>query len=166
MNKDIILQRIFDNGESTIGYLVYEDKLMYTLEDRFRIEKLKETTRIPEGRYRLKLRVAMSTKTKQYRKKYNWFSWHIQLENVPNFNYIYLHIGNNARDSEGCILCGTTTNNNTLETGFIRKSTDAFKRFYLWLLPKLENDEVVYIQVRNEIQREDIIEEQIKLNLI
>lgn len=166
VNKDIILQRIFDNGESTIGYLVYDDKLMYTLEDTFRVNKIKDTTRIPEGRYKLSLRVTMSPKTKDYRAKYDWFKWHIELERVNNFENVYLHIGNKAEDSAGCILCGTTPTNNDNGANFIHQSTIAFKRFYAWIFPKLRREEVIYIQVRNEIHREDIIKEQIRMGVL
>jgi len=165
MNKDIILQRIFDNGESTIGYCVYDDRLMYTLEDTFRVDKLRGLTRISSGRYKLGLRLVESGKTKAYRKKYSWFDWHIQLEGIENFQYIYMHIGNYAKDSDGCILVGTSPTNNYKSSGLLTSSTIAFKEFYQWLFPKLSNGEEIYIQVRDEIHREDTIKEQIKLQL-
>jgi hypothetical protein len=152
--QDLILQRIFDNGESSIGYFVYNDfkTLAYTLEDTKRDTKIAGITRIPAGRYKLDLRVVMSNKTKQYRAKYDWFKWHIWLKDVPNFKYVYIHIGNSAKDSDGCILMANSPNNNSINDGFISSSASAFEKFYKWLFPKLHIGKEIYLEIRDEIK--------------
>lgn len=154
-NKDIVLQRIFDNGESTIGYMVYGDKhLTFNIEDTFNATKVKSQTRIPAGRYKLSLKTDMTELTKKYKSKYTWFKWHIEVTKVPNYSNVYIHIGNWASNTEGCILCGKTANNNTYGTGMINESTTAFKEFYEWIFPKLHSGMEIYIQIRDEIGRD------------
>jgi len=152
--QDLILQRIFDNKrESTIGYLIYDkDKLTYTLEDSKREVKVSGLTRIPAGRYKLELRVAMSKKTKLYRAKYSWFKWHIWLKDVDNFEWVYIHIGNEASDTDGCILMAKNPNNNSVNDGFISSSASTFEKFYKWIFPKLQAGEEIYLDVRDEIE--------------
>jgi hypothetical protein len=148
----LILQRVFDNGESTIGYLSYNGKLMFTLEDTFRKEKLKGITRIPAGTYELNFNKNLTAKTMQYFKKYFWFSWHLELKDIPNFTGIYMHIGNRAEDSEGCILCAKTVNNNSYSKGFISNSTNVFKEFYLYISGQLAKGRYISIEIRDEMK--------------
>jgi len=51
------LQRFHDSGQSTLGLLSVNDQfLCFTLEDEGREIKVKGETRIPAGRYQIKLR--------------------------------------------------------------------------------------------------------------
>lgn len=128
---NVRIERYSRNNESTLGLLYIDGKFeCYTLEDEKREIKVPGETRIPSGAYDLRFRQVMTPMTQRYRIKYPFFTWHIQVMNVPGFNYIYLHAGNTDDDTDGCILLGDTANNNKYADGFIGNSSQAFKRVY------------------------------------
>lgn len=156
---ELILQRFSDNRDSTIGLLFKkilagtEERLhfmAYTLEDEFREEKVSKETRIPAGFYEVIINKAETEKTLAYRKKYPWFKYHLMLKNVPGFQGIYIHIGNNDADTEGCILLGDAADNNTIGAGNVTSSTPAFTRFYKEVYDLLEQGNKVHITIRDE----------------
>jgi hypothetical protein len=97
-------ERVYD----TIGILlINSDFACFTLEDRFREVKVPKVTRIPAGTYSLTLRT-WGTHHEHFLLKYgeDWHKGMIQLQNVPNFSDILIHVGNTATDTDGCILIG------------------------------------------------------------
>jgi hypothetical protein len=52
------------------------------------------------------------------------------VRDVPNFEYILIHIGNTDQNSSGCLLVGDSQTQNITKNGFIGASTDAYKRIY------------------------------------
>lgn len=157
---ELILQRLSDNRDSTLGVLFKkitygtEERLhfmAYTLEDEFREAKVSKETRIPAGFYEVVINQADTDKTLSYRKKYApWFKYHLMLKNVPNFHGIYIHIGNTDADTEGCILLGDSADNNTITAGNVTSSTPAFQRFYKEVYGYIEGGGKVHITVRDE----------------
>jgi hypothetical protein len=154
-----ILQRYSDNRQSTLGFLckliTYADKLKlflcgYTLEDEFRESKVSKETRIPAGKYEIVIQEVLTEKTKDYQKRYPWFEKHLMLKNVPNFQGIYIHIGNDDKDTDGCILMGDGVDNNTIGPGAISASTNCFSRFYKELYPHLKAGGKAFIEIRDE----------------
>ena len=49
------------------------------------------------------------------------------VKDVPGFEYILIHIGNDEDDTAGCLLLGSTADANK---GFIGGSTGAYKKAY------------------------------------
>jgi hypothetical protein len=149
-----ILQRFSDNRESTLGLLYKVGALTpffsYTLEDEFRESKKTGETRVPAMTYNLVLQKTETPKTVQYRKKYPWFIFHIMLENVPGFVGVYIHIGNNDDNTDGCLLLGDSCDNNSIAPGTIAQSTNAFKRFYGQVFEALTKGEIVTLEIRDE----------------
>lgn len=134
---ELRLKRIARKASYTIGRL-YIDGVRFcdTIEDKDRglrqdmaraaIKriKVKGETAIPTGRYRVTLGVK-SPKMSQ-KKAYEFCDGYVpRLINVPSFDGILIHIGNTARDSEGCILVGENR-----EVGKVLNSTATFKRLY------------------------------------
>ena len=127
---DLVLQRYSDNGESTLGILTINQEFQcYTLEDEWQAKKVYGETRIPAGIYDLKLRTEGGFHNK-YKKRFDFHKGMIQIMNVPGFEYILIHCGNDDGDTAGCILVGNSANNNQLGDGFISNSTDAYKVLY------------------------------------
>lgn len=151
MEHEYCLTRLNYNDKSTLGVLWSIDETFrcFTVEDTYREEKVKSVTRIPEGRYEIKLRKVLSGKTKQYRARYPWFEWHLELQDVPDFEYVYIHIGNTAADSDGCILLGESA---IPQDGqwFTGNSTKTFKDFYLEVVALLEKGDKVFIEIFDE----------------
>lgn len=127
---NLTLIRYNDNRESTLGLLFMGGKFVcYTLEDEGRTKKVYGETRIPQGIYKLKLRIWGSFH-ERYKQKFAGHVGMIQIEKVKGFTDVLFHIGNDDDDTAGCILVGDSVNNNVVKDGFIGNSTNAYKRFY------------------------------------
>lgn len=148
------LLRYSDDGDSTQGLLFVNGVFQcYTLEDEERSQKVKGETRIPEGTYEIKQREVLSGLTKRYRSKYPWFDYHFELQNVPDFQYVYIHIGNKDEHTDGCILVGDIAYNNKVQEGAIGTSTNAFKRLYRLMRKAYKNGEKITITIKDVEQR-------------
>lgn len=121
------VRRLWDNGQATIGMLLINNQLAcFTLEDTKREVKIKGETRIPEGTYKVELRTEGASH-ERYKKRFPSFhKGMLHIVNVPNFQFILIHIGNSDKDTEGCLLVGdAVTTNSTLLW-----STQAYERIY------------------------------------
>ena len=98
----------------------------YTLEDEARTVKQWGETRIPAGTYKLTLRAEGGFHSR-YLAKFGaeFHKGMIYVNEVPNFEYILWHIGNDDDDTAGCLLVGKTSQDN-----FIGSSTTAYKEIY------------------------------------
>ena len=131
--------RYSDNGNSTLSLLFVNGAFFcHSLEDEHRDEKVKGETRIPAGTYMLGVQENATPLTKRYRSKYDWFENHLHVKDVPNFESIYIHIGNDEKTTDGCLVVADSANNNTITKGFIGSSTPAFKRLYEEIYPKIK----------------------------
>ena len=132
------LSRYSTTRESTLGTLYINGSFeTYTLEDTKRAVKVAKETRIHDGLYDLGLRVG-SPMEKRYRAKYAWHLYGmIWIQDVPEFEYVYIHPGNTKENTEGCILTGDQPNNNTLRNGYIASSVLAYKRLYKKVVPAI-----------------------------
>lgn len=145
-----------DNGESTLGLMfVKEEKglgfLAYVLEDEKRTEKVWGETRIPRGKYRIKLRKEGGMYDR-YKERYAYFDGHLWLQNVPNFKYVYIHVGNDDDDTAGCLLVANNANNNQIAEGLVTNSAKAYKRLYQPLAAAIEKEEEVWITIKDITQ--------------
>jgi len=146
------LRRFSDNGESTIGLLKVDGVFeCFTLEDTHQDVKVHGETRIPAGVYKIELR-NVGGMTQKYAAKFpGTHGGMIWLRHVPDFQYVYIHIGNEAKNSLGCILVGDAVTNNTLgKKGFVRYSTDAYKRLYKVIIAAIDRGENVVIKIDDE----------------
>jgi len=124
------LLRYSTSDESTLGALLIDGTFAcYTLEDAFHVAKIPGQTRIPEGIYDLKLRTEGGMHA-DYGRKYPFHRGMLWLQSVPQFEWVYIHVGNRAAHSEGCLLVGLTANCNQIEDGFVGKSVQAYERIY------------------------------------
>ena len=104
MNITVVRQK--SNSNETLGAMFIDGKFFcYTLEDEFRTVKVSEETRIPAGSYNITLRREGGMYAR-YSDRFNEDHPMIWVRDVPNFQYIYIHIGNTEVDTAGCILVG------------------------------------------------------------
>lgn len=86
--------------------------------------KIKGETAIPTGRYLVDMKT-VSPKYSQ-RRQYDFCGARVpRLCNVPGYAGILIHIGNTAKDTEGCILVGENK-----ERGKVVNSTATFRKLY------------------------------------
>jgi len=147
---ELVLQRMSEKTNSTYGILFEREKQQcFVIEDASRVVKVAGKTRVPAGRYQIKFREVLSGMTKEYRAKYDNFTWHLELQDVPNFKYVYGHVGNYHRNTEGCLLFNLGVREQKGEWVGI-DSVRAFKRIYDKLSKALYMQEQVWITIRDE----------------
>ncbi len=143
------LKRFSGADESTLGLISVKRKFFcYSLEDQFNEPKVPGETRIPAGRYEIKLRNEGGMVTR-YKKRFDWHQGMLWLQDVPGFRFIYLHVGNKDDDSEGCILVGDGQVQNVTERGQVTSSVAAYRRLYEVITEALLREEV-WITVEDE----------------
>lgn len=80
--------------------------LCFTFEDPTRLSKIPKETAIPSGTYPLTLRLHGGHHGR-YRRRYGqWHRGMVELGKVQKYTNILIHIGNDADDTEGCLLVG------------------------------------------------------------
>lgn len=125
---ELEVHRNRNNGDTTIGQFFIDGKLECdTLEDEPRLVKVKHETRIPAGRYEVTFRTVGGFHGKYqsyYTKKFNkdWHKGMLWVRNVPEFEYILIHCGNDDEDTSGCLLLGTAPNEKAYVIGSSRKA--------------------------------------------
>jgi len=123
------------------------DFLCYSLEDEHRDDKVMGRTRIPSGTYDLGLRIEGGLHKKYSSRFADIHKGMLHIKNVPNFEYICVHCGNDSEDTEGCLLVGDTQSNNKVDSlGFVGKSVQAYKRIYPKIAQAILGGEKVTIE--------------------
>jgi hypothetical protein len=129
---ELTLERLFSGPDGTIGVLFLDTKAQcFTLEDEFRLVKLAGATRIPSGRYKLRLR-AMG-ESPHFDELYatafarGFHRGMVEITAVPGFTDILIHTGNTSADTRGCLLVGETANSSALA---LAGSRDAYRPLY------------------------------------
>lgn len=154
MEYDMRLQvvRYSSGPDSTLGALFDVTNgrkfLAYTMEDEFRKEKKHGETRIPAGVYPIRFR-----KEGGFHSKYSGYQWSkkihkgmLHVQEVPGFNFILIHTGNDDEDTEGCLLVGDSSFENINDQGKIGSSRPAYKRIYPPIAAVLDAGKTVGIQ--------------------
>ena len=112
---NLLLNRVFIGKTYTIGHLYIDDVLFCdTLEDIPREIKIADETCIPEGQYSVILNYSNRFQRVMPR-----------VLNVPNFDGILIHAGNNENNTSGCILVGK----NTIK-GQLTSSKETFNKLF------------------------------------
>jgi hypothetical protein len=94
---NFVLKRQHGSIGFTIGSISYlESRVCYILEDQEREKKIKGETAIPCGIY--EVAITMSPKFKVLMPI---------LLDVPDYTGVRIHTGNDADDTEGCLITGT-----------------------------------------------------------
>ncbi len=149
---EIIVLRISSQEDSTSGLLFEKTDLglnflCYTLEDERRALKVKGETRIPAGVYEIKFRKEGGFDNRYKKKFAGIHKGMLEIKNVPFFEYVLIHIGNTDEDTSGCLLLGDIQENNIIiKSGFVGKSTNAYKRVYPLIAKELELKNKVTIE--------------------
>jgi len=123
--------------------------ICHLLEDEHRDVKVAGETRIPAGRYQIKLRTAGSIHPKYAEKFPGLHIGMLWLQDVPNFEWIYIHLGNTDKHSEGCLLTGTTPVMHSGGGGTVSDSTSAYKKLYQIVVEAMEENQQVFITIKD-----------------
>lgn len=153
---ELLLNRISSGYEATLGNLFDTEParaplltfLCYTLEDQYNEPKVPGETRIPAGRYEIKLRTEGGMHKRYMERFHPWHGGMLWLQDVPGFTFIYIHVGNKDDDSEGCILVGDGQISNVVERGQVTSSVVAYRRLYELIHAAIMKD-TVWIRIED-----------------
>jgi Family of unknown function (DUF5675) len=149
---ELLTLRFSSGTDSTLGLMFLDAPpkaaqfVCYVLEDQFNEPKIPGETRIPEGRYEIKLRTEGGMHDR-YGARYPWHKGMLWLQDVPDFEWIYIHVGNKDDDSDGCLLVGDSQVGNITERGQVTASVAAYTRLYDMIVTALETEQV-FIEVK------------------
>jgi hypothetical protein len=104
--------------------------LCYLLEDQWRAEKVSRETRIPAGRYRIRLRTFGGFHQRYAVRFADIHVGMLELVDVPGFTDILFHCGVDDDDTAGCLLVGDTATQNVSLRGGLASSAEAYRRIY------------------------------------
>lgn len=143
--------RVAEGKQSTLSHL-YIDGIFqcYLLEDKIRTVKIPKQTAIPTGQYTLRLNT-WGGMNADYRQKFpKLHKGMIEINGLPNFSFVYIHIGNTYTHTAGCPLCGFGFE---LVNGDyqVLRSKDAYQMIYPKLLAIIQGKESG-ISIENNFQ--------------
>lgn len=158
MRRDYLLERFGFGEDSTLGRL-YEwtlngtglsehVPLCWTLEDERRIHKVRGETCIPEGTYQIKLRTEGGMHPR-YAARFPWHEGMLWLQDVPGFSFIYIHVGNDDDDTEGCLLVGAAPAMSENGEFAVGRSVEAYTLLYQQMADQLRSGDEVWISISN-----------------
>lgn len=147
---ELEIKRLGGDSDTTMGawYIgtgVSKYLFCHSVEDERRFNKINGKTRIPSGRYKIVL-----NKTGGMNKHYEKYPWHrgmLELAEVPNFEYIYIHPGNTHEDTHGCLLPNYKSNLKDMRG---ENSFECYKDLYLEVIAELIEDKPVFITIKDE----------------
>jgi hypothetical protein len=149
---ELLNKRISSGEEATLGIMhdvTGEPEFQcYVLEDQFNEPKIPGETRIPPGKYRIMFRDEGGMIVR-YKKRFDWHRGMLWLQMVPNFQYVYIHVGNKDDDTDGCLLVGDGQISNVIERGQVTTSVAAYRRLYEKIAAELDAGEEVWITVED-----------------
>ena len=150
------LYRYSSEKDSTLGILMLvddetdkKDFLCFTLEDEKRETKVYGETRIPEGTYQIEYRKEGGYHNKYTKRFPNIHRGMLHITNVPNFEYILIHCGNDTSHTHGCLLVGDVISQNVSKEPFLGQSSNCYKRIYRILADILESQKQLSIKIIN-----------------
>lgn len=139
----VIVKRIRQGKNSTLSEIHVNGKFFcYGLEDSVREFKIKGSTAIPAGKYKLGLRIYGGMHAKYKRSYPEMHRGMIEIQAIPNFSYVYIHKGNNFSHTEGCLLVGEAFE--FIDKDYeLQQSAKAYKRLYKELVEAVASGEGV-----------------------
>lgn len=138
----LTVKRIRQGNNSTLSEIYLNEKFFcYGLEDLVRDEKIRGATAIPAGTYSLRLNTYGAMNARYKRRFPAMHRGMIEISNIPNFSYVYIHIGNNFGDTAGCLLVGDSYRYDDDGDYILLKSAKAYRRVYAMLVDAVAEGE-------------------------
>lgn len=100
--------RVAEGKNSTLSHLYIGGLFCcYLLEDSIRKEKISGLTCIPEGEFRLSLNHWAGMNARYERRFPKLHEGMVEITEIPNYQLVFIHIGNYHTDTAGCPLTGS-----------------------------------------------------------
>ena len=143
------IQLIAQTPESSLSACTIAGQFQcFILEDGFHETKIKHCTRIPPGIYQIGKRTEGKFAARHREKYGHPFVPH--LLNVPGYEFILIHPGNDPNDTSGCLLPGYTASFS--QSGWsVSQSERAFLSLFAEIEPGFEQDGAVEVAISREL---------------
>jgi len=143
---ELELLRISSQKDETLGVLfdITQGRqfLCFVLEDEFRTKKVYKQTRIPSGLYKITLRTVGGFHARYQKHFPDMHRGMLWLRNVPNFEYILIHIGNKEDDTAGCLLVGEVPMRGSDGKWLVGRSSKAYIYVYQYIVDAITTENV------------------------
>lgn len=117
-----------ESRNGTVSSLLLDGRhLCYILQDGHRDVKEYGKTRIPAGTYAIRFRKTGGFHANYTKRFGSMHKGMLELQGVPNFQFILIHIGNTPEDTKGCLLTGEQYYRGR---DFVSGSEVAYRRVY------------------------------------
>ena len=138
---ELLVDRITSDDDATLSVVSIDSVFeSFGLEDEYREDKIAGETRIPAGRYKVTLRTIGGFNARYTKKFPDFHKGMLWVRDVPNFEYILIHIGNTEENTAGCLLVGQ----GAMTSGELRitHSSLAYKQLYCKVVEAAANDDL------------------------
>lgn len=139
----LTVKRIRQGKNSTLSEIYLDGNFVcYGLEDSVRDHKIKGSTAIPAGRYKLGIN-NYGGMNSRYKKDYpNMHRGMIQIMHIPEYSHVYIHVGNNFSHTAGCLLVGKSFVYDDKDY-ILSQSAKAYKVLYQLLIEAVGKGEAI-----------------------
>ena len=139
------------NPKSTVGELTVDDLwICATLEDAWHMVKLPGITRIPAGTYPLKFRTDGGFHSR-YLERFGpeFHKGMLWIQDVPDFEFVLIHCGNDVDDTKGCVLVGSEVipPANDGDAYKVSASEKAYRELYPMVANAMRSGEKAWLQI-------------------
>ena len=135
-----------DSSLST--FAIDNEEVCWSLEDERRLVKVAGETCIPEGSYEVGFHPG-SRFDPRYQKRYpEMHRGMLWVMDVPGFEGILIHQGNDDEDTAGCILVGMDPVMQDDGEFVVYNSAEAYKRIYPLIAGAIEDEERVILNIQ------------------
>lgn len=146
----IRVDRYISDTETTLSRLwLGSEHLCYGLEDEYREEKTVGETRIPAGEYPVRLRTEGGFHQRYQQRFPEFHEGMLHIVDIPNFEHVLIHIGNDEGDTSGCLLVGVAPSIGA-EGMTLSQSEVAYRRLYPALVSAAKHGELSIVFEDND----------------
>ena len=139
---EITVDRFISDDDSTVSRIFVDGRYVcFGLEDEYRDKKVPKETRIPAGRYPVRLRKEGGFHERYSERYGEMHQGMLHIQDVDGFTFVLIHTGNTDEDTAGCLLVGETANTSIGDMS-VGSSRNAYRKLYPMVVDAAANDDL------------------------
>ncbi|MCP4766832.1 MAG: hypothetical protein GY875_11240 [Gammaproteobacteria bacterium] len=139
---EILVDRFVSDSDSTISRVLVDGRFIcFGLEDEYREDKIPSETRIDAGTYDVRLRTEGGFHQRYQNRFGDMHRGMLHVQDVPEFEYILIHVGNTDEDTAGCLLVGEDAITTQGEMR-VNMSRSAYQKLYPIVVDAADRDDL------------------------
>ena len=138
----ITVERFTSDDDTTLSLILVDGGFVcFGLEDEYQEHKVVGETRIPEGEYNIGIRNVGGFHARYCKRFQGLHQGMLQVLDVPNFQYVLIHVGNDHTNTEGCLLAGVLAQSRGGDMS-VGSSVEAYKKLYRAVIEAALDDDL------------------------